>query len=71
MAAAVVGVTAGLVHLVPWKTVGVIAAVGTVGMLTDSLLGALLERRGLLGNNAVNLLGTLFAAGLALVWARF
>jgi uncharacterized protein (TIGR00297 family) len=71
VAAAVVGVTAGVVHLVPWKTVGVIAAVGTVGMLTDSLLGALLERRGLLGNNAVNLLGTLFAAALALVWARF
>jgi uncharacterized protein (TIGR00297 family) len=71
IAAGLVAVTAGFVHLVPWRTVGVIATVGTAGMMADSLLGALLERRRLLGNNAVNLLGTLFAVILALVWARF
>jgi uncharacterized protein (TIGR00297 family) len=69
-AAVTVAATAAFVHLVPGKTVWVIATVGTAGMLADSLLGALLERRRLLGNNAVNLLGTLFAAVVALVWAR-
>ena len=44
---------------------------GTAGNLTDSLLGATLERRHYLGNNVVNglntLVGALVAAGLA--WA--
>lgn len=35
---------------------------GTIGNLTDSALGALLERRGHLGNNTVNFLNTLMAA---------
>ncbi|MGN8068746.1 DUF92 domain-containing protein [Mucilaginibacter sp. SG564] len=35
---------------------------GTIGNLTDSVLGALLERRGYIGNNAVNFLNTLVAA---------
>ena len=35
---------------------------GTLGNLTDSVLGALLERRGYIGNNAVNFLNTLVAA---------
>jgi uncharacterized membrane protein len=35
---------------------------GTVGNLADSLLGALLERRGLLTNDGVNFLNTLIAA---------
>ncbi len=36
------------------------------GMMTDSYLGALLERRGLLNNDSVNFLGTLVAAGAAI-----
>jgi uncharacterized protein (TIGR00297 family) len=39
-----------------------IVIAGTIGNLTDSVLGALLERRGYLGNNAVNFLNTLIAA---------
>jgi uncharacterized protein (TIGR00297 family) len=35
---------------------------GTIGNLADSLLGALLERKGLIGNNLVNFLNTLTAA---------
>jgi len=35
---------------------------GTIGNLTDSVMGALLERRGYIGNNAVNFLNTLIAA---------
>ena len=39
------------------------------GMLFDSLLGALLERRNLLNNDAVNFLSTVFAAALAFLFS--
>lgn len=45
---------------------------GSLGLLFDSLLGALLERRGLLNNDAVNFLSTIsalvFAAGITFVY---
>jgi uncharacterized protein (TIGR00297 family) len=49
-----------------------VAAAGTLGMFVDSLLGATLERRGLLNNDAVNLLSTFVAALfiLFLYWTR-
>lgn len=40
---------------------------GTIGNLADSVLGATLERKGFLGNNAVNFLNTVIAATVALV----
>ncbi|WGQ11554.1 DUF92 domain-containing protein [Pedobacter gandavensis] len=40
----------------------IIAIAGILGNLTDSLLGAMLERKKLIGNNGVNFLNTLFAA---------
>jgi len=43
------------------------AGCGFAGMLFDSVLGATLERRGLLGNNGVNFVSTVFAADLALL----
>jgi uncharacterized protein (TIGR00297 family) len=43
----------------------VIAA--TIGMFVDSLLGAVFENRGLLNNDAVNLIGTASAAGVLLL----
>jgi len=43
------------------------AAGGVFGLFFDSLLGATLERRGWLNNDAVNFLSTLSAAGTALV----
>ena len=47
---------------------GVIVVVaGISGMLFDSLLGATLEQRGSLTNNAVNLVSTMFAAVLAAI----
>jgi uncharacterized protein (TIGR00297 family) len=45
----------------------VIACAATAGMLIDSLLGALLERRGYLNNDLVNFLSTLSAALIS--WA--
>jgi uncharacterized protein (TIGR00297 family) len=43
------------------------AAAGFAGMLVDSLLGAWLERKRVLCNDVVNFLGTLTAAGLAML----
>lgn len=45
----------------------VVGLAGLVGNLIDSILGALLERRGIIGNNFVNFLNTLFAALFAMV----
>jgi uncharacterized protein (TIGR00297 family) len=45
----------------------VIVIAGTVGNLADSVLGATLERRMIIGNNMVNFLNTLIAALTALV----
>jgi uncharacterized protein (TIGR00297 family) len=43
----------------------VLILAGTIGNLADSILGALLERRGLIDNDAVNFLNTLVAAACA------
>ncbi|HEY9196099.1 MAG TPA: DUF92 domain-containing protein [Mucilaginibacter sp.] len=39
-----------------------IVVAGTIGNLADSVMGALLERRRMMGNNSVNFLNTLIAA---------
>ena len=41
---------------------------GTAGNLTDSVLGAALERKGIIGNNLVNFLNTLIAALIMLAF---
>jgi len=51
--------------LVPPTRFWIPAAAGVFGMLVDSLLGAVLQRRGWMNNDAVNLCGTLMAAALA------
>jgi uncharacterized protein (TIGR00297 family) len=56
--------------LVAASDLWLVALAAVCGMFLDSLLGAVLERPGRLGNNSVNFLGTLFAAVLALWLAR-
>jgi uncharacterized protein (TIGR00297 family) len=61
-AAAVVSLVCALTGVLPIKWLGISIAGALAGMITDSYLGALLERRNLLNNDAVNFLGTLAAA---------
>jgi uncharacterized protein (TIGR00297 family) len=65
-AAAIIGVTNRYTGVIPSNRFGLVVAAGVGGMLADSLLGALFERKNLLNNDAVNLLGTAVAAGI--VW---
>jgi len=64
-AAVIISAVCVLVGLLPLKQMAIPAAAAMIGVAADSLLGAWLERRGLLNNDAVNLLGTLIAAGAA------
>ena len=67
--AAVVSLVCLLTGLISARWVAISIAAAVVGMIADSLLGALLERRKLLNNDAVNFLGTLVAAVAALLLA--
>lgn len=60
--AAVYGITLGLQHHI-W----IIGVAGVAGNLADSLLGATLERKNIIGNNAVNFLNTAAATLLAYI----
>lgn len=53
----------------PLRQTAVSVMAALFGMIADSYLGATLERRKLLNNNGVNFLGTLIAAGGALLLA--
>ena len=65
--AASIVATAGTVALGGGRTMFAISCAGGIfGLLFDSLLGATLEERGWLNNDAVNFLSTLSAAGFAL-----
>lgn len=66
LAAAAVAGTARALGLVSTHFAVAIMYAGILGSLTDSILGALFERRGWLNNDAVNLLGT--AAAVAIAW---
>jgi uncharacterized protein (TIGR00297 family) len=55
--------------LLSWRWSLVAAAAGVAGMLGDSYLGAVFERRHKLNNDLVNLFSTAIAAGVALALA--
>jgi len=57
-----------------WTLIGLVACAGVFGLLFDSLLGATLERKGWLNNDAVNFLSTAASAAAAIagiVWLVF
>lgn len=67
LAALSVGVLSWVTGLLDLHWSMISAGCGFAGMLFDSILGATLERRGLLGNDGVNFVSTVFAADLALL----
>ena len=64
-AAAIVALAARALGLVPAHQAAIVVYAGFLGALVDSLLGALLEKPGLLNNDLVNLLSTAAAMGIA------
>ncbi len=64
-AAVIVGLTCVVTGLLPWHSFPICAGAAVIGMLADSFLGATFERKGLLGNNAVNFISTAIAAAAA------
>jgi uncharacterized protein (TIGR00297 family) len=65
-AAAVIALTARALGLIPAHQAAIVIYAGFLGALVDSLLGALLERPGLLNNDLVNLVGT--GAAVVIAW---
>jgi uncharacterized protein (TIGR00297 family) len=63
--AVVVSLVCMLAGILPRKWLGPSVLAAVAGMLADSYLGASLERRRLLNNDAVNFLATLISAGIA------
>jgi uncharacterized protein (TIGR00297 family) len=68
-AAVLVTLTCAGVGMFPLKLTAASVMAALFGMIADSYLGATLERKKLLNNNGVNFLGTLIAAGGALLLA--
>jgi uncharacterized protein (TIGR00297 family) len=68
-AAFAVSLAALLLQLLQPRELLIVVIAGVAGMIFDSLLGALFERKGYLNNDAVNLLGTGFAVGVAQILA--
>lgn len=68
-AALLVGAIYSCTQRLGWRAGSICAGAGVAGTLIDSLLGATLERRRIIGNNTVNFCSTLVAAVLALLLA--
>lgn len=61
-AAALVATVAAWLGVLTWPIAAIAGVAGFLGAIVDSLLGATLERRGLMNNNAVNFSSTCAAA---------
>lgn len=69
-AAALVAVCGKILGLVSAHQAAIVLGAGLLGTLADSVLGAVLERRGWLNNDLVNLLSTAAASAIAWVMMR-
>ncbi len=67
VAGAVVATVAVMSGMIPRTQLWIPVAAGVAGMLVDSVLGATLQRRGWMNNEAVNFCGTLAAAAMGLL----
>lgn len=63
--AALVTAVAAVTFQLNLRLGGVVVVCAVLGLLFDSLIGAIFERRGWLNNDAVNFLSTLFSAAIA------
>ena len=70
LAASAVAVTSRMTYVVDSNLAGIAASAGFLGTIVDSLLGATLERRGWLDNNAVNFLSTVSSGAIAIALLR-
>lgn len=68
LASASVSVVCIISGMFSWRLAAVALGASIAGMFADSVLGAWLERRQVLNNDAVNFLSTLSAASLAVVF---
>ncbi len=66
LAAVLVGSVCVMSGLLPAHELSLCVVAAVFGMMADSYMGALLERRRLLNNDMVNFLGTLLAAAVAI-----
>lgn len=66
-AAGIIGLTCAVMHLVAIHEALIVVVAAFAGTIADSLLGALLERRGYINNNLVNLSSTAVAAGVCIL----
>jgi uncharacterized protein (TIGR00297 family) len=71
VAAIIVSAVAALLGVIPSAGMAIVVVAAFAGTLSDSLLGASLERRGIIGNNTVNFTSTLLAAIVAVVLHQF
>ena len=71
LAGALIGVQTVATHILTPQFALIAVCAGIIGMLVDSFLGATLERRGWLTNNAVNLASTTCSAVLAAMATSF
>jgi len=69
-AAVLVAVMGPVGRLYAWPLVPIVALAGFLGSLAESVLGTVAERRGWMGNDALNVLNTAFGAGIAALLLR-
>jgi uncharacterized protein (TIGR00297 family) len=69
-AAVLVGAMGPVGRLYAWTLVPIVALAGVLGSLAESVLGALAERRGWMGNDVLNALNTAFGAAIAALLMR-